>query len=69
MRINDMNSNDVRNMYLMMLYVYLKSYEEAINDFEAAIEDIGYPDEALMAVKEKFKERIDRVTNELSSSQ
>jgi hypothetical protein len=54
-----------RSMYLMMLYVYLKSYQEAIDDFEVAIKNIGYPDEALMAIKQKFGERVDRVSKEL----
>ena len=52
-------------MYLMMLYVYLKSYQEAIDDFEVAIKNIGYPDEALMAIKQKFSERVDMVLKEL----
>ena len=48
-----------------MLYVYLKSYQEAIDDFEVAIKNIGYPDEALMAIKQKFSERVDMVSKEL----
>jgi threonine aldolase len=57
-----------RSMYLMMLYVYLKSYQEAIDDFEVAIKNIGYPDEALMAIKQKFSERVDRVSKELAEA-
>ena len=56
------------SMYLMMLYVYLKSYQEAIDDFEVAVKNIGYPDEALMAIKQKFSERVDRVSKELVES-
>ncbi len=56
------------SMYLMMLYVYLKSYQEAIGDFEVAIKNIGYPDEALMAVRQKFSERVDRVSKEMVES-
>lgn len=52
----------------MMLYVYLKSYQEAIDDFEVAIKNIGYPDEALMAIKQKFSERVDRVSEELAKA-
>jgi hypothetical protein len=54
------------SMYLMMLYVYLKSYQEAIDDFAEAVKNIGYPDEALMAVKQKFSERVDRVSGSLA---
>jgi hypothetical protein len=57
-----------RGMYLMMLYVYLKSYQEAIDDFEVAIKNIGYPDEALMAIKQKFSERANMVLKELVES-
>jgi hypothetical protein len=57
-----------RGMYLMMLYVYLKSYQEAIDDFEVAIKNIGYPDEALMPIKQKFSERMDRISKELAEA-
>lgn len=60
-----MEINKNSSMYLMMLYVYLKSYQEAIEDFELAVKNIGYPDEALMAIKQKFSERVDRVSKEL----
>ncbi len=53
------------NLYLMMIYVYLKAYQEAIRDFEYAVEDAGYADIALMSVKQKYKERIDRFANDL----
>jgi len=61
-----MNLNNASNAYLMMMYVYLKSYEEAIKDFEAAIKDGGYADVALMAVKQKYEERIEKVANEVA---
>ncbi len=63
MRVNDRDS-----MYLLMMYVYLKSYEDAINDFEAAMENTGCPDEALMMVKQKFKEKVDRAARDLNSA-
>jgi hypothetical protein len=52
-------------LYLMMMYVYLKAYQEAIDDFEYALKDAGYGDVALMALKQKYKERIDKVAKEL----
>ncbi len=63
-----MEIDKTSSMYLMMLYVYLKSYQEAIDDFEEAVKNIGYPDEALAAVKRKFSERVDRVSKELVES-
>ena len=53
------------NLYLMLIYVYLKAYQEAIRDFEYAVKDAGYADMALMSVKQKYKERIDRFANDL----
>ncbi len=55
------------NLHLMLMYVYLKSYHEAIQDFEHAVKDVGYADMALMSIKQKYEERIDRVTKELLS--
>jgi hypothetical protein len=60
-----MEINNTRNMYLLIMYVYLKSYQEAIDDFEVAINNVGYPDEALMAVKQKFNERLERIIQEI----
>lgn len=60
-----MDINQSENFYLMMAYVYLKSYEDAVNDFEEAVKNIGFSDLALMAVKEKLAERIDRVSNDI----
>jgi hypothetical protein len=60
-----MDLNNTRNMYLLIMYIYLKSYQEAIDDFEVAIKNVGYPDEALMAVKQKFNERLERVIQEI----
>jgi hypothetical protein len=59
-----MDLNNTRNMYLLIMYVYLRSYQEAIDDFEMAINNV-YPDEALMAVKQKFNERLERVIQEI----
>ncbi len=64
-----MEINGKHNMYMLLLYVYLKSYEEAIDDFEEAVKNSGWADVALMAVKQKFAERIVRVTNDLSSGE
>ncbi|HWQ18480.1 MAG TPA: hypothetical protein VN455_01795 [Methanotrichaceae archaeon] len=50
------------------MYVYLKSYEDAIEDFQEAVKNIGFSDLALMAVEQKFKERIDKVAREISSN-
>ncbi len=54
------------NLYLMLMYVYLKAYGEAIADFEGALKDAGFADRALMLVKQKYQEKIDRVAKELS---
>jgi predicted ABC-type ATPase len=54
------------DMYLKLIYVYLKAYEEAIADFEHAVKDAGFADIALMSVKQKYQERVDRVAKELS---
>lgn len=54
------------NLYLMLMYLYLKAYGEAINDFEGALKDAGYADVALMSVKQQYQEKIDRVAKELS---
>ncbi len=55
------------NLYLMLMYVYLRAYQEAIQDFEDAIEDTGYADMALMSVKQKHRENIDRIARELQA--
>ncbi len=54
------------NFYLMAMYVYLKAYDEAIADFEGAVKDAGYADIALMSVKQKYKEKIERLAREIS---
>ena len=54
------------NLYIMLMYVYLKAYGEAVSDFEGAVKDAGYTDIALMSVKQKYQEKIDRVAKELS---
>ncbi len=54
------------NLYLMLMYVYMKAYGEAIADFEGALKDAGYADMALMSVKQTYQEKIDRVAKELS---
>jgi len=58
------NSN---NMYLMLMYVYLKAYQDALSDFEYAVKDSSYVDLALMSVRQKYGEKIDRIASELSA--
>ena len=53
------------NLYLMLMYVYLRAYQEAIDDFESAMKDTGYGDIALMSVKQRHRENIDKITREL----
>jgi hypothetical protein len=53
------------NLYLMLMYVYLKAYGEAIADFEGAVKDAGYADIALMSVKQKYQKKIDRMAREI----
>jgi len=60
-----MDLNNARNMYLLMMYVYLRSYQEAIDDFEVAIKNAGYPDDALVAVRQKFNDRLERIIQEI----
>ena len=54
------------NLYLMLMYVYLRAYQEAIQDFEDALKDTGYADMAIMSVKQKHRENIDRIARELN---
>lgn len=61
-----MEIGQTANLYMMLLYVYLKAYGEAIADFEGAVKDAGYADIALMSVKQKYQEKIDRVAREAS---
>lgn len=63
-----MEIDKTSSIYLTLLYIYLKSYQEAIDDFEVAVKNIGYPDEALMAIKQKFREWVDMVSKELVES-
>ncbi len=55
------------NLYLMLMYVYLRAYQEAIQDFENAMKDTGYADMALMSIKQKHRENIDRIARELQA--
>jgi len=68
MRRDAMDLDKSDNMYMILMYVYLKSYEEAIDDFQEAVKNIGFSDLALMAVEQKFKERIEKVAREISSN-
>ncbi len=62
-----MEIDETSSLYLMLMYVYLRAYNDAVRDFEHAVKDVGYADMALMSVKQKYKERIDRMAKELSS--
>ncbi|MFB3766024.1 MAG: hypothetical protein ACE14P_12365 [Methanotrichaceae archaeon] len=53
------------NLYLMLMYVYLRAYQEAIQDFETAVKDSGFADVALMAVRQRQRENIERIAREL----
>jgi hypothetical protein len=50
----------------MMMYVYLKAYREALTDFEVAVKDSSYLDTALMAVQQKYKEKIERFERDMT---
>jgi len=53
------------DLYLMLIYVYLRAYQEAIDDFESAMKDTGYGDMALVSVKQRHRENIDKIAREL----
>lgn len=54
------------NLYMMLMYVYMKAYREALEDFEYAVKDSTYVDLALLSVKQKYCEKIDRIASEVS---
>jgi putative IMPACT (imprinted ancient) family translation regulator len=60
-----MELKNSQNLYLMMMYVYLKAYREALTDFEVAVKDSNYLDMALMSVQQKYKEKIERFEREM----
>ncbi|MGA9100276.1 MAG: hypothetical protein WB392_15240 [Methanotrichaceae archaeon] len=60
-----MELGETGNLYLMLMYVYLRAYQEAIQDFENALKDTGYADMAIMSVKQKHRENIDKIAREL----
>jgi hypothetical protein len=51
---------------MMLMYVYLKAYREALTDFEVAVKDSSYVDLALMSVQQKYREKIERIESEIS---
>ena len=53
------------NMYMVLMYVYLKAYREALIDFEVAVKDSSYVDLALMSVQQKYREKIERIESDL----
>jgi len=53
---------------MMMMYVYLKAYREALIDFEVAVKNSSFADLALMSVQQKYKEKIERIENEIKIS-
>lgn len=61
-----MELENSQNLYMMMMYVYLKAYREALTDFEVAVKGSSYTDLALMSVQQKYIERIERIESELS---
>jgi hypothetical protein len=52
--------------YLTLMYVYLKTYEEALRDFECAVKNTGYPDMALMSLRQMHQERVEKVVKEMA---
>ncbi len=54
-----------QNMYMMMMYVYLKAYHEALLDFEVAVKNSNFVDMALMSVQQQYKEKIERFEREM----
>jgi len=54
------------NMYMVLMYVYLKAYREALIDFEVAVKNSNFADMALMSVQQKYKEKIERIESEIS---
>jgi hypothetical protein len=64
--MQDMQIGNNGDMYLKLIYVYLKAYKEAIADFELAVKDTGFADIALESVRLKYKERVDKIAKELS---
>lgn len=63
--IEVMEQGQTGNLYLMLMYVYLRAYQEAIQDFEDSMKDTGYGDMALMSVKQRHRENIDKIAREL----
>ncbi len=61
-----MQLKNSQNMYMMMMYVYLKAYHEALQDFELAVKDANFVDMALMSVQQKYKEKIERFEREMT---
>jgi len=61
-----MDIRNSSNLYMMLMYVYMKAYREALEDFEYAVKDSSYVDLALLSVKQKYCEKIDRIANEMS---
>jgi len=53
-----MEFENSQNLYMMMMYVYLKAYREALIDFEVAVKNSSFADLALMSVQQKYKEKM-----------
>jgi hypothetical protein len=64
-----MDFDNSSQVYLLLMYVYLKAYQEAVDDFEDAVKNIGFADLALIAVEQKLKEKIERVAKETSGNE
>ncbi|MBN1235370.1 MAG: hypothetical protein JW999_04885 [Methanotrichaceae archaeon] len=62
-----MEFRNSQNLYMMM-YVYLKAYREALSDFEVAVKNSSFAGLALMAVQQKYKEKIECIESEIEIS-
>jgi thiamine kinase-like enzyme len=63
-----MEFENSHNLYMMMMYVYMKAYREALIDFEVAVKNSSFADLALMSVQQKYKEKIERIESEIEIS-
>jgi len=60
-----MNDLDENNVYLMTAYAYFKGYRAAMNDFNDALRQCGYGDMALVIVRQRFREKMERFGREV----
>ena len=62
-----MELENSRSLYMVMMYIYMKAYREALIDFEVAVKNSSFADLALMSVQQKYREKIERIENEIES--